>query len=402
MKKYLIPILACAGFIMTGCSSSEEPQAEEREQTKKPTIKIPLTRSEGETLKSLNEFAFDLFKTFDKENQCVESSTRYNYVISPFGASMGLAMLANGADGETQNELLQVLKMGDASLDDLNNCCRSILEGLVAPENEVDLNVFNSVISKKRDFNPGFSSRIGEYFFGKTLIEPKISCNLLLRNVMDFAAVWDVKFDPENTIPGIFHNADGSDGDANFMRSAGACGLIYRNQDFRFMRTVMNSNSFSLDLILPEENVELEDVIANLNLENWNEILNNLINKNGIFLNLPKFEMESECSLSSSLNALGMKKTFSESEAQIPNILIRHEEDPNIWIQDVIQSGKVSMDEEGVKVKVVTDISDASGIVLEYDQLNLDRPFIFSISENSTGAILFMGKVSRFKDLKLY
>lgn len=404
MKKYLFTLMSCAGLFMTACSNSdtEDIHGGNNDPVKKPTVNIPLTRSEEEVVKSLNEFAFDLIKTFNEENSNGDSQNTYNYIISPLGASMAISMLANGCEGETMAEILDVLKIGSESIEDLNTCCKTLLESFADPKNEIDMTVNNIVYSRDRGFNPEFSDIIGNSYFGKTIIDPKIKGNLLIRNLIDFAAVWDYKFDRQYTKPGKFHNADGSVGDADFMFAKDLRDYIYRNQDFRYLRRMMNNNSFSVDFLLPEENIELDDVIASLDSDSWSEILNNIISKNGVKIKLPKFELESDCSLLASLNALGLKKVFSGADAQIPNILIPQEEDKNLWIQDVIQSGKISIDEDEVKVIIKTDNPDATGWVSEYDELYLDRPFIFIISENSTGAILFMGKVSRFKDFELY
>lgn len=68
MKKHLITLMACAGLFMTACSNSdtEDIHGGNNDPVKKPTVNISLTRSESEVVNSLNEFAFDLFKTFEK------------------------------------------------------------------------------------------------------------------------------------------------------------------------------------------------------------------------------------------------------------------------------------------------------------------------------------------------
>ncbi|WP_246346016.1 serpin family protein [Sedimentibacter hydroxybenzoicus] len=45
-----------------------------------------------------------------------------NIMISPTSVYFALAMTANGADGETKEEMLKALSAENIALDDLNNC----------------------------------------------------------------------------------------------------------------------------------------------------------------------------------------------------------------------------------------------------------------------------------------
>ena len=56
------------------------------------------------------------------------------------------------------------------------------------------------------------------------------------------------------------------------------------------------------------------------------------------------------------------------------------------------------MDEKGAEAQSVnsTIMGDTSIGTIEHNVFTLDRPFLFMITEPSTGAILFMGKVERF------
>ena len=70
-----------------------------------------ISNDQRATINKGNEFAVNLFKTqIDMQSK----------VISPLSVSYLMGMLANGADGDTQKEILASLGVGDVTLQTLN------------------------------------------------------------------------------------------------------------------------------------------------------------------------------------------------------------------------------------------------------------------------------------------
>ena len=115
MKKsilyYLLWCLIMSVALVSCSDDNESGSGVENEQPAVYTIK--LTAPQKKVLSQSNDFAFDVLKSINDENT--------NNFVSPYSLGQALAMLANGAEGETYDEIARVLKIGDgASLADIN------------------------------------------------------------------------------------------------------------------------------------------------------------------------------------------------------------------------------------------------------------------------------------------
>ena len=91
-----------------------------------------------------------------------------NWSVSPYSIRMCLAMLANGAKGETQQELLTALRIDD--LDAFNQSVKELLETYDGYARIMSLDTANSLwLNQSRfdgtgEFQPDFVQRMQEYF----------------------------------------------------------------------------------------------------------------------------------------------------------------------------------------------------------------------------------------------
>jgi serpin B len=102
---------------------------------------------------------------------------------------------------------------------------------------------------------------------------------------------------------------------------------------------------------------------------------------------LPRFTFEYERTLSDDLKAMGLDIAFTDRAdfsgiSHIP-----------LLITDVIHKSFIEVNEEGTEAAAVTAISFGVTSVGPPTILKLDRPFLFAITENSSGSIIFVGKV---------
>ena len=69
----------------------------------------------------------------------------------------------------------------------------------------------------------------------------------------------------------------------------------------------------------------------------------------------------------------------------------------DIFVSDISHKAGIEVDEEGSKAAAVTEITMelTSALVSDEEIINfiVDRPFVFTIRENDTGNILFVGYV---------
>ncbi len=102
---------------------------------------------------------------------------------------------------------------------------------------------------------------------------------------------------------------------------------------------------------------------------------------------LPRFQIGQHFSVRAALTALGMTDAFAAPPADFSGI----DGGLDLFISDVIHQADVTVDEQG------TEAAAATAVILQTKGalfgLSVDRPFIFLIRDEATGATLFMGRV---------
>jgi hypothetical protein len=106
---------------------------------------------------------------------------------------------------------------------------------------------------------------------------------------------------------------------------------------------------------------------------------------------MPGFELRSRYALKPVLDELGMGVAFTDA-ADFHGIA----SDIDLKISQVIQEAWVKVDESGTEAAAATAITFDAGAALEPEPtrtVTLDRPFVFLIRHEPTGAVIFMGRV---------
>ena len=107
---------------------------------------------------------------------------------------------------------------------------------------------------------------------------------------------------------------------------------------------------------------------------------------------LPRFETKTDVSLKSVLSTLGMTDAFDATKADFSRFC-----NTSTFIEQMKQVARIVVDEKGSEAAAVTVIgsfttSADSGTALQHVNFHANHPFLYVISEQSTGAILFIGQ----------
>ena len=370
---------------------------------------IILTKSQKAVADQGNVFALDLLKA------CYRDSNDSNLFLSPMGVSMLSYMLANGAEGETYEEIVKTVGMEGFSLSQVNGYYTLLASALPKVDRSVAFSLANSFwaandLKVRKDFSKALEStfdaegysidfskksslnKVNGWCSDKTSgLIPKMfdqlnpETRLLLINALYFNGAWTKKFLKDNTKTGIFTTSSGQPMSVPFMNMTADLNS-YQDDEVALVRLPYGNGAFVMEAIMPAG--DFNTFLKGLDVEKLNRW--RMAQTHTVQLQFPKFEMtyDTEEQLPAILNSLGMKRAF-QLNAEFGKISTEP-----LYVSNIRQKAYLMVDEEGTAAAAVS-IADmrATGYRPSESPLNLvfDHPFLFLIRENSTGAILFIG-----------
>ena len=364
---------------------------------------------------------------FLKEIYCGE-----NLICSPLSLQYAIAMAANGASGETLQEIIDFLGYGEEGIDALNEYSKTLLEQLPAVDLDVTLKVTDALLvnddfpllpSFKKTVEESFyaavdnmdfsdpqqiAARINEWakrntngFIDKVIEPSEISADAVayIMNALYFKAKWagdeySPMFREEGTKSENFTLNDGKTIKAAMMRNTRY--YEYAEMDgYKVLVLPYANRKFNMYILLPDEN-NIEGLIEKLQTSSWTDILANLKEDAEVHVKLPKFNIENKHNLNDALNGLGVRKAFEPASAEF-NGMFTPKDDYYYWISKVIQKSRISVSEWGTEAGSVTvvemDGATDAGPGPKEVYFYADHPFVFIIGEETSGTILFEGVV---------
>lgn len=370
---------------------------------------ISLTRAEQGLVNENNNFAFNLFRqvTSDKSE-----------IVSPISITYALGMLNNGAAGETQAEINKVLGFEKAGGDSINAFCRKMLTEAPTLDKLTKVMIANTIYMNKgydlksdfinkakayyeaepetRDFHDGktmdvinqWASDHTEKMIEKVLDEQSFNPDAVsyLLNAIYFKGAWAEKFDKDNTKDEIFkgYNAEKQ------------VPMMHQEHEFNYMETddcqalclPYGNLAYRMTILLPKEGKTINDVLKNLTAESWERY--QFMDRAKVDLKLPRFESKSDVGLNDIMSALGMPRAFDPYLADFSNFC-----NVPTYIGMMKQVARIKLNEEGTEAAAVTVIGMVESAMPsepQHVQFFANRPFLYVISEFSTGAIFFIGQ----------
>ena len=335
-----------------------------------------------------------------------------NIFISPLSISIALTMTYNGAVGETERAMAEVLEIDALDLPTINNSNKALRDSLENPDPKVEISIANSIWSRQGiEFNPDFLER-NRVFFGAEIasldfsspqatatINEWVNTNtngkiekiveridpltmLFLINAIYFKGNWQDEFDKAMTRPGTFHLTNGSQKQVQMMRREGVY-PYFRGERFEATSLPYGDGRLGMYIFLPNPDSNLNEFLGDLNAENWEGWISQFGNRRHDMM-LPRFKLKYEVSLNDTLKALGMEIAFGGS-ADFSGI------GPSLFISDVRHKTFAEVNEEGTEAAAVTGVTMLESVPPAF---RVDRPFFFAIYDAETQTILFMGTVT--------
>lgn len=432
----------CVGFV--GCRSAEAENAatvskNESCQVERLAIpdypKEPVYKSEDERWEAnyvKREQVDEKFKTALEDFSIKTASVLLtnesdNTVYAPVSLYYTLSLAAEGASGETREELLQLL--GYETVDQLADDAQHYFEyiyhvpneknnkpnewGEYSAESRYTLSIANSLwadksLELKHDFlRRAEQSYYSEVYQGdmqdetmaqnmskwvqektKGVFEPRVDENtqdavLTLLNTIYFYDEWLDRFDKEKTKEDVFFNENGSTPMVEFMNRTMASHFFQKGENF--ISSALSLKNGTMEFYLPNKGVDIYDLI------NTPEKMKVLLNGSGermigeVIWKVPKFSYASSIDLKESLQSFGIERIFG-ADADFSSIT----DVSPLFISNVKQDAHIGIDENGVEAAAFTELSWAgAALPVERAEMILNRPFLYVI--RNKGEIVFIG-----------
>lgn len=422
MNKKTCTMVVLGGMLMmTSCASSNKIKTGGAYQVKDNNMQVVhtdenldpsfliLSDAQRKVVEGNNRFALGLFK------QVAGFDSR---VVSPLSVSYLMGMLANGADGQTLNEIMGAIGCQGVSVDELNAFYKDLMEYSAHADKSTVLNIANYVaVNKAYKLNPIFSKAVSENYqagvesldfsSSKTThhinnwckqhtdgmipsiidqVEP--SAVSYLMNAIFFNGSWKDKFDKKET---KLENFQGYTRDIKKVQMMHQHRMYdyFDNDTFSAVELPYGNGTYTMTVLLPHKDKSIDDMMKTLDVKQISE-LRSKMDECVVDLKLPKFTTDLELSLNDIISKLGAPSMFDANKANFSKF-----GEGNLFVSQMIQKAKIEVSEEGTKAAAVTaGIMAMSALRPEPRnvEFHANRPFVYMITDRMSGSIFFMGQ----------
>jgi serpin B len=213
------------------------------------------------------------------------------------------------------------------------------------------------------------------------------STDLVLTDAVYFNAAWNTPFDPSNTHDGSFTLLDGSSVTVSFMNAE--LSSIPATQGMNYVAASLPYADTRLSLVVVVPNAgQFSQVESSLGATALATLVAGLTSQQ-VLLTLPRFKIETQTSLVTLLQALGVRSAFIPGTADFSGMDGTH----NLFISNVLHDAFIDVAEKGTEAAAATGVVMVGAAAPTGLPVDATRPFIYFLYDQPTGAILFMGRV---------
>lgn len=348
-----------------------------------------------------------------------------NVTCSPVNIYMALAMLAEITDGESRQQILDVL--GADSIEALRQQAKDVWQGHYNDDGLSTSILANSLwLEENYGFDQQTADFLAENYYAsvfqgdlgtaemnavlqawldeqtggllkeqinKTSLDPMTV--LALASTIYYKVQWVNEFQESKNTESTFHTPTGNRNQV-FMNCTLSYGPYYWSDNFGAVALSLEDNS-TMWLILPDEGVSPESIVSEFHeflAQKPNRFSSGYENQKDIQVNLsvPKFDVSAGLELENALKNMGITHVFEEGSADFSPIL---PQDDGGFISSVQHAARVAINEKGVTAAAFTVIDRSGAGMPPTEEIDfvLDRPFLFCI-ESQDGLPLFAGVVN--------
>lgn len=411
VKRSITLTICCGLLLLAGCTNNQQTS-----EVRGFSIDNDVVFEDDDYMKivqSSNRLGLDLLHAIDAD----EKDNRF---ISPLSLFSAMSMAYMGADADTKAEIGHIMHIEGESDEHIQQGHASLYNLLDSLPDELTLHTANALwLDDAYEAEDDYSTVLDKYYNAtfksddftndetvdhintwikeqtNGMIEDmfeaplKDGVMLILLNTLYFQGNWMYPFDENQTEERTFHTSSGAKEVPMMTLSED---LYYTdNENFEAVVLPYGDGEVTMNVFLPKKGHSVDETIElvyELDWQTWNSTLEEQAGT----IHLPVFELEYEASLNAALQQLGMEKAFTE-HAEFPFMV---EQNAGLQISDVKQKNVIIVDEVGTEAASATSIEmvETSASMDEPFIMNVNRPFLFTITEASSGVVLFMGAIN--------
>lgn len=370
---------------------------------------LTLSDAQRDIVNRNNVFALQLF------NQVSDHSSK---VVSPLSVAYLMGMLANGADGVSQQEILKAIGCEGIDINDLNSLYQNILQTADRLDQQTTVSIANYIaVNKAYRLRPQFvSTVIDHYMAGVESLDfsnpatakhinnwcskhtddmiPSIidqtdpAAVSYLMNAIYFNGTWEKKFDARKTSEENFRG---------YTRDIQKVEMMHQRNKFLYAEMPLykavvlpyGNGVYHMTVLLPNEGKSISEMMASIDASTLSTLTSKMDICN-VNLQLPKFTTETNIPLNGIVSTLGAPSIFNPAEADFSKFA-----DGQFYVSQMLQKAKIEVSEKGTKAAAVTAAVMLTSLgPTDYRDVNFiaDHPFVYTISDSQSGALLFVGQ----------
>jgi serpin B len=369
-----------------------------------------------------------------------------NLFFLPYSISTCLAMLYAGANGDTEQQMSQVLGFG-TNQQQFASVFGDLQSELGAEQetNAIELNIANALwIQEGFPFLPAFlqtatsqyQANIGQADFISEASEVTDEINnwvaqetqnkiqnivrlglinagtrFVLANALYFLGVWTTSFEETNTTTQPFYlsgttfveaplmhqpflvDGNGNPITFNYMDNWewAWLGYIIPTNGFQALELPYGSNQLSMVILLPSQVDGLGQLEGQLTPSFLSNVLSQMVAQQ-VEIFLPRFTLESTFDLTNTLAAMGMPDAFTRGVADFSGI----DGNTDLFVTFVRHKAWGQVNEAGTQAAAATVVGGGRGYSggPPPPVFRADHPFLFLIRDTQTWSVLFLGRLT--------
>lgn len=337
-----------------------------------------------------------------------------NTLVSPLSVLLALTMTANGAVGETREQLEAAFGM---SIDELNIFLYSYMKSLEQGASEVKLANSIWINSDERftanqeflqtnadyynadlytlPFDKETKNTINNWISNKTdnlireaLNEVDSSAVMYLINTLLFDAQWETIYTDDHVIDeASFRTEDSQELPIKLMESTE--NIYIKGDRVEGFYKPYAGDRFAFVALCPDETLSIDELISTLDGKTLFNLLSSK-ESTSVKVYIPKFKSEFSANLTDAMKKMGVTDAFSLKTARFDKL--GQSSAGNIFISKILHKTYISVAEKGTKAGAATIVeANDSAAPFEQKTIRLDRPFVYMLLDCQNNLPLFIG-----------